>query len=124
MGGTNAFRFSLTDSFRRDVASEIFQACDVIEVNGSDFRMAATFRDSGLVKGPFPPLHDSEMKQLMNAAKTFSLIGENVRKRFSVKDRSQRRGTNGRAAQMTGSAQCSNLAISLRIGVALSRPRH
>ena len=55
MGGTTAFRFSLADSFRRDVASEIFQACDVIEVNDLDFRMATFFLGLLLLGGHPPP---------------------------------------------------------------------
>jgi hypothetical protein len=81
-----AFRFSPADSFRRDVASEIFQACDVTEVNDPDFRMAADFPGFRLFAGSISPLHDTEMKQLMNAAKSFSPTNENVRKCFAVKD--------------------------------------
>jgi hypothetical protein len=80
MGGTDAFRFNPADSFRRDVASEIFQACDVTEVNDLDFRIAMGFPGISVLCRPVSPLHDREMKQLMNAAEAFSPFSENVRK--------------------------------------------
>jgi hypothetical protein len=88
MGGTTAFRFSLADSLRRDVASGIFQACDVTEVNGPDFRMASIFRGFWYLFGVQSPLHDIKMKRFMNAAALFWMLPENVRKCFSPIDRS------------------------------------
>jgi hypothetical protein len=48
--------------------------------------MATAFPGFQLFAGSISPLHDTEMKQLMNAAERFSTTCENVRKCFAVKD--------------------------------------
>jgi hypothetical protein len=52
----------------------------------------------------FAFLRVTQMKQLMNAAKSFSLFCENVRKRFVVKDRCQHARPNGAQSQYQGTA--------------------